>query len=216
MLNLVTEEIEVLGQQLLLTNQRAIVWKNERALILSDLHIGKSAHFRRSGIPMPKDILQRDLERLELLLNTFHPVSMIIVGDLFHAGTNTETHFFNDWLREFTDLKVVLVKGNHDQFNWQPDGVFVESAMKYVIDPFVFVHDPKEANSSLVFTISGHLHPGIKITGKGKQRLKIPCFEVSDTYIILPAFSQFTGLSMQRKNDKSAYYGFTENQIFKL
>ena len=47
-------------------------WQREDALILSDIHIGKTAHFRKHGIPMPDDVLQKDLEEsLTTMKNDF-------------------------------------------------------------------------------------------------------------------------------------------------
>ena len=89
-MKIVTEHITILNEELVLTNQRAIYWNKESALILSDLHIGKTAHFRRHGIPMPDDILQKDLLRLEELISHFEVKTLLIVGDLFHAETNTD------------------------------------------------------------------------------------------------------------------------------
>ena len=73
-----------------ITNQRAIFWKSQKSLILSDLHIGKSAHFQKSGIPVPSSVLQNDLNRLEQLIHHFSAEKLIIVGDLFHAEYNKD------------------------------------------------------------------------------------------------------------------------------
>ena len=57
-MKLATHEIEILGEKLILTNQRVVFWPKESALILSDLHIGKTAHFRKNGIAIPKNIFE--------------------------------------------------------------------------------------------------------------------------------------------------------------
>jgi metallophosphoesterase superfamily enzyme len=44
--------------------------------------------------------------------------------------------------------------------------------------------------------ISGHLHPGIKIQGKGRQRIILPCFVKYTNQLVLPAFGTFTGLHL--------------------
>ena len=97
-MKIVTEHITILNEELVLTNQRAIYWNKESALILSDLHIGKTAHFRRHGIPMPDDILQKDLRRLKELINHFNTRRLIFVGDLFHAEANSDMDTFKTWL----------------------------------------------------------------------------------------------------------------------
>ena len=59
-----TLEIEVLGEKLLLCNQKVMFWEAQSMLILSDMHIGKSAHFRKNGIAIPNSVLKNDLNKL--------------------------------------------------------------------------------------------------------------------------------------------------------
>ena len=78
-MTIVTEHITIKNEELILTNQRALYWQREDALILSDVHIGKIAHFRKHGIPMPDDVLQEDLERLKQLILHFGAETLLIV-----------------------------------------------------------------------------------------------------------------------------------------
>ena len=48
-MNLVTKKLEILGESFQITNQRVLFWEKESALILSDLHVGKSAFFRKNS-----------------------------------------------------------------------------------------------------------------------------------------------------------------------
>jgi Predicted ICC-like phosphoesterases len=82
-ITIATHNITFNQQELALTNQRAIFWQATKSLILSDLHIGKTAHFQKSGIPIPKGVLTADLERLKELIIFFKATNLIIVGDLF-------------------------------------------------------------------------------------------------------------------------------------
>lgn len=216
LLKIVLEHIAIKNEILTLTNQRAIYWKNKNALILSDIHIGKTAHFRRHGIPMPDDILQKDLERLKSLINYFEVHQLLIVGDLFHAETNSDMSTFKMWLKQFDNLKLILIKGNHDrQSNRLMDDLDIEVITKMNIGPFTLIHEPEERNSDS-FTISGHTHPGVMIKGKGKQKLKLPCYQVTSNQIILPAFSLFTGLNTTSRPDEAICYAFTDASIFKF
>ena len=83
------------------------------------------------------------------------------------------------------------------------------------ISPFTFVHEHLKKHSEQ-FVISGHTHPGVRIKGKGKQFLKLPCFQVSEHQIILPAFSLFTGLNTRSQPKDSVCYAFTDTSIFKF
>ena len=89
-------------------------WQEERALILSDLHIGKGGHFRKAGIPVPGQLQTDDLERLGSLVEAFSPEKLIVVGDMFHSRANGELEVFAKWRSKFPALGVILVRGNHD------------------------------------------------------------------------------------------------------
>jgi len=202
---------------LTLTNQRAVYWPEQRALILSDLHIGKTAHFRKSGIPVPSNILEQDLERLKTLILHFKPVKLLIVGDLFHAEFNKDISVFHLWMRQFKQLNLVLIKGNHDKHVFELyEGLTIDIISNYLeIAPFIFTHHISKVKDD-AFYISGHTHPGVLLKGKGRQKIKLPCFQVSQQQLILPAFSLFTGLNTNNAPATCVNYAFTDTQLFKL
>lgn len=47
-----------------LSSERTLFWENEQTLIVADLHIGKTGHFRKSGIGVPQSVYKEDLQRL--------------------------------------------------------------------------------------------------------------------------------------------------------
>jgi metallophosphoesterase superfamily enzyme len=55
-------------------------------LIVSDLHFGKTGHFRKSGIAVPQSVYKKDLQRLFHQVQYFQPRKLIVVGDLFHSS----------------------------------------------------------------------------------------------------------------------------------
>ncbi|WAC02816.1 ligase-associated DNA damage response endonuclease PdeM [Lacinutrix neustonica] len=191
-----TKDIIIKEEMLTLTNQRALFWRAQQALVLSDLHIGKSAHFRKSGIPISDQVLQKDLERLKALILHFNARQLIIVGDLFHAEVNSDIQTFKTWLLQFEGLELYLVIGNHDRVSntiYEALNIKISNPALEIL-PFRFIHDkvkPVEAH----FIISGHTHPGVVIRGKAKQSIKLPCYQVTNFQLILPAFSLFTGLN---------------------
>ena len=172
-------------------------WEEESMLIVSDLHFGKTGHFRKSGIPVPQQVYQEDLQRLMTQLQYFRPKALMLTGDLFHSHANQEHEWFVRW-RDAMDVEAVhLVPGNHDilpQTTYERMGLTVHHRM-YAKPPFHFVHDLNSVEKSVVkqYPISGHIHPGIRISGLGKQSLRFPCFFFSKAYAILPSFSKFTG-----------------------
>lgn len=216
-MDMVTKTIVCAKEMLTLTNQRAIYWKRENALILSDLHIGKTAHFRKYGIPIPTKILNHDLATLTTLIEHFKVLKIIIVGDLFHAEANNDLLLFNDWLQKYSALDIVLVLGNHDRIAKQVSQLFntITMVSELTLFPFQFVHDPVKSTDT-TFMISGHTHPGVLIKGKGRQRIKLPCYQANHQQLILPAFSLFTGLNTKKDSEDFVNYAFTNDSIFKV
>src|ERR1044071_4154683 len=101
-------------QNLWLSAQRSAFWEEEKALVVSDLHFGKTGHFRKSGIAIPQNIYKEDLQRLVSQLQYFKPKQLIIVGDLFHSNANKELELFKKWRKDLSSLQIHLIKGNHD------------------------------------------------------------------------------------------------------
>ena len=215
-MKIATLDINLASENLILTNQRALFWTDKSTLIISDIHIGKTAHFRRHGIPIPHQILEKDLERLANLISHFKAKTVIVVGDLFHAENNTDIELFKQWLQSFKTLKWILVKGNHDWLSKSIlKGLPFEVFTNYVVSPFRFIHD-KQQKTTEAFTISGHIHPGVFIKGKGRQRIKLPCFQVTHNQLILPAFSLFTGLNTRDIPENTTCFAFTDEAVFEV
>lgn len=208
-------EKEINGEILIFTNFRAVFWKREYALVISDLHIGKSAHFRKNGIAIPAGILEKDLKNLEELLHFFEVQHIIIVGDLFHAGKNTDLDLFCNWRKQFSHLKLTLIKGNHDRIKkeFYDEHCIDLIEEKLEIPPFTFIHEPEIKEHE--FTISGHIHPGI-VVGNHRESVKLPCFSYSKNQLVLPAFSEFTGLDTKSLKKNFKAIAFTKDLILEV
>lgn len=184
------------GEELILDKERALYLPKHQLLAISDLHLGKSAHFRQAGLQVPATIGLSDLHRLSLLIEKYNPKTLLINGDMFHHGLNTDIQIFAKWRARYDQVRFLLVKGNHDKLtNADYESMQIEiHEPSFCLGPFCFIHDaPKNVKEEL-YPISGHIHPGVAIVGKAKQRLKFPCFYFGKDYAVLPAFSLFTGL----------------------
>jgi len=95
-MNIKKKEITIAQQHFTLTNQSALFWKEHSTLVISDLHLGKTAHFRKNGIALPVDLIKEDLKRLRDLIIHFDAEQLLIVGDFLHAGKNSEIEIFKD------------------------------------------------------------------------------------------------------------------------
>lgn len=205
------------NQTWLLSAHRAVFWKEEKALIVSDLHLGKSAHFRKAGIAVPAQIEQDDLYRLQKLITTYRPAQVIIVGDMFHSSHNNDVPYFKLWRQQFADIVFKLVKGNHDILGEKVYAdINVEVHEELQINGIHFVHEPCEDTGEDRYTFSGHLHPGISIAGAGRQHLRLPCFYFGHTCSILPAFGKFTGLAMLDAAAADAVFVIANDSVLKI
>ncbi len=210
-------KIEIRGEELILDKERAIFLPNEKLLAISDLHLGKAAHFRKAGLSIPNTVSRNDLLRLENLLHKYQPKTLLINGDMFHSDYNTEIDEFAKWKENFNKVSFILVKGNHDR---QKEELYADLAIEvyepsYSSTKFCFIHDVAECNSNL-YSIGGHLHPGISIYNKAKQRLKLPCFYFGENHAILPAFSIFTGLQLLKPKEDDQVFAITPTKVVKV
>lgn len=209
--------IDCKGEQLILNRERAIYWATKKTLVISDMHIGKSAYFRKSGIQVPGTVGLTDLQRLTALMKEFAPETLIVTGDLFHNNINSDANTFMEWRRHYADLKVVLIKGNHDALkNEDYEALQIELRAKELLcGPFRFIHD-QPTTFDEYYNISGHIHPGVVLQGKAKQQLKFPCFYFGINCAILPAFSVFTGLKILKQGPGDRFYAITPGKVIQV
>jgi DNA ligase-associated metallophosphoesterase len=208
---------KILRQNFWLTAQRSVFWEEQKALIVSDLHFGKTGHFRKSGIAVPQTIYREDLQRLVSLVDYFKPAQLIVVGDFFHSTANSELDWFKKWRADLSFLHITLVKGNHDilQRKWyQEAGIdLIEDQLR--MHAFLFTHDKCDTYPD-VYTFCGHIHPGIYLQGLGKQGLRFPCFYFAEDHCILPAFSRFTGIALVRPRENETVFAIVEDQLIQM
>lgn len=215
------QQFNIKGQTLCLSADRSVFWEEHRALIVSDLHIGKTGHFRKAGIAVPQLVLKEDMQRLFSQVQYFKPSALIVVGDMFHSSANKELELFARWRSDMAALRISLIKGNHDilQNRWYADNGIELYEESLTIEPFCFSHDAENCSggdNADHYVFSGHLHPGIAVNGGGRQTLRFPCFYFSDTYCILPAFSRFTGTVGVKPAGGDVTFAIVNNSLVKI
>lgn len=209
-------ELRIRNNTFILLPQKAIYWKEQQTILVSDLHIGKIYHFRKAGIPVPQEGAQNNFKRLdEIILNT-NPTNIIFVGDLFHSDVNQEWDQFCDWRKQYPDIKMDIVLGNHDRLpddfcdNYQID-IYPQ---ELVIGPFTFAHHPHEEFTTDAYVISGHVHPVISLRGLARQYVTAPCFYFGTQQAILPSFGYFTGGYAIEIHEHDTVVAVTQNKLF--
>ncbi|MCP4091343.1 MAG: ligase-associated DNA damage response endonuclease PdeM [Gammaproteobacteria bacterium] len=185
------------GQHLRLLYQKAVYWKEEDCLIISDLHLGKSHHFSKGGVPLPKSVDTGNLLQLQSLFDVLSPSTVLFLGDLFHSEANAHVEETADFLDRYSQMEKILVEGNHDIMdtsNYERLGLKIYRGA-HQKGPFSFAHEPLENDEVAErYTISGHIHPGVRLKGRARKSMTLPCFYFGKRQAILPAFGNFTGL----------------------
>jgi len=192
----------------------AIFWERKKTLLISDVHLGKVAHFRKNGIGIPKDAIFENFTRLNTVLECFDSETIIFLGDLFHSKINNEWSFFSEWTRQHSQ-KVILVEGNHDIISKQYyTDLNIEIHQELIFDNFLLTHHPTERRG--FFNFCGHIHPGIKLRGKGRQFLNLSCFFRKPNQLIFPAFGEFTGNSYVIPTENDKVYAITKEEVIEI
>ena len=210
----------VSGEQLWLSPHKAVYWESTGTLIVSDLHFGKTGHFRKAGIAVPQHVFRNDLQRLFDLVSFFRPHTILIVGDFFHSAENREADLFARWRNDHNGIIIKLVLGNHDIFSrdWYTTNNIEVFENIYSQGPFSFVHEwlPEMESETETYFFSGHIHPGVRLSGMGRQSLRLPCFYFGRNAAILPAFSEFTGLAILEPDAGSRVFVIAEKKVLSL
>ena len=208
------KEIAIYNNHFYLHKTGAIFWKEKNTLLLADIHLGKVGHFRKSGIPVPRKVESLFYDKISKLKNSLNFSQIIFLGDLFHSSLNNEWFLFENWVKKSV-LKIILIKGNHDiipKFKFQQVGIKTYNDLK--IEKFLFTHHPKKINDHFVF--SGHIHPGVRLAGKGKQIMKFPCFIYNKDQIILPSFGGFTGMHLPKIKNDDQVFVITNKEVIEV
>jgi uncharacterized protein len=205
-------------EHFILSSERTLFWETERTLVVADVHVGKTGHFRKSGINVPQTVYKDDLHRLISQILFFKAERLIIAGDLTHSVANREMDLFRKWRMDFSSLEVHLARGNHDilREDWYHDTDIKVHKQGLRINEFAFVHDilePGEQSHGNEYIFSGHVHPVVMMRGRGKQSLRLPCFYFTSRYGILPAFSRFTGGYAIEPRKSDDIFALTDKEI---
>ncbi len=205
------------GTELLLLPEKAIYWPEKDALLVADLHLGKITHFRKAGIGLPQEVETENLERLSQLIIDHKVKTLYILGDLFHSHMNTQWAKFKSFMASFPQIQFVLIRGNHDILD---EKNYQAANLKYypdrlILEPFILTHIPLEA-ASKYYNICGHIHPGVRLRGKGLQAIKLPCFHFRADRLVLPAFGAFTGTARIEPQEEDCIFAIAEDKVVRV
>jgi len=79
--------------------------------------------------------------------------------------------------------------------------------------PFYLTHIPDEHKS--LYNLAGHIHPAVRLRGKARSYIKLPCFYFDANRCILPSFGTFTGSAVINPKKGDFVYAVLPNRIVK-
>ncbi len=211
--------VKIAGEEMVLLPERAMYWSSEKALLIADPHWGKDATFRASGIPVPSGTADEAIARVDCLVRRTGAREVIFLGDLLHAREGRSPVVFaslTQWRSSNMDIRLLLIRGNHDRRAGDPPsdlGVNCEDA-PYRRGPFILDHHPRASAEGYV--LAGHVHPGVRIYGRGRQSERLPCFFIGENVGILPAFGDFTGLADISSSDNDEIYAIADATVIRI
>lgn len=193
--------------------------KSLSALICSDLHLGYEGVMADRGTFLPKVNLKNIKDIVKKGARLADPTTLIVNGDIKNEFSDVHVEEFNEF-RDFMTFvtsetrikRVVLIKGNHDNFIdrlKKPLG-FEMHTQEATLGRYLFFHGEELPHSSAgKFLIMGHVHPSISIFSKIGAKEKLRCFLYGTDFIgrrviVLPAMNFFAdGFSVNTDQDLS-------------
>ncbi len=175
------------------TRNFALFLRDERTLVISDLHLGFEGALAEQGVSIPRFQRRVILERLGKMLDDVKAEKVVIAGDFKHEFSK---NLVDEWvevkqvLRFLKDrVTPVLVRGNHDNYLATILGdLNLPLDARADIGGYTIVHGHEEV-STLQPIVMGHEHPAVKLKDDLGATVSVPAFLVTDQLIVLPAFS---------------------------
>lgn len=180
-------DIPFLGETLTALPSGGLYWAAQNALVVSDLHFGKSERIaRRSGALLPPYDTLETLTRLSADIQATAPKTVICLGDSFDdlaAGAALDDAHRDTIRRLQAGRRWLWLEGNHDP---GPVDLGGEHLAELALGPLRFRHIAE--GGAAPGEISGHYHPKARV-----RHISRPCFMADEGRLILPAYGCYTG-----------------------
>jgi uncharacterized protein len=211
--------LELAAEAVVLMPSRSLYWPRGSTLLVADAHVGKAATFRAHGIFVPRGTTSATLGRLDDSLLRTGATRLVFLGDLLHAreGRSPETlRIVGEWRASHPALDVVLVRGNHDRSAGDPpETLGIRCVDAPMLDgPFAYVHHPAAIDGR--YTLAGHVHPAVRLSGPGRQHARLACFWIRDTGAVLPAFGDFTGQGIIEPAEGDRVFAIADKSVIEV
>jgi uncharacterized protein len=178
------------GASLTALGSGALWWPQEKLLVVSDLHLGKSERIaRRGGTALPPYDTRDTLTRLAADLALCHARTVICLGDSFDdiAASEALPEEERQWIFQLqAGRRWVWIEGNHDPGPIEFGGAHLA---ELPLPPLTFRHIARTGGSG---EISGHYHPKASLALRGRTITR-PAFLIDTDRVIMPAYGTYTG-----------------------
>ncbi|GKX35319.1 MAG: metallophosphatase [Rhizobiaceae bacterium MnEN-MB40S] len=186
-------QIVISGTTAVCDPQGALWLPDSGVLVVSDLHLEKSAAFARRGMLLPPYDTALTLKLLASVIGRYRPGCVISLGDSFHDKEGAANLNDGD-AEQLKDMMKGLdwywIAGNHDPD--RPSGLPGDCAEELYCDGLVFRHEPAADRADAIGEIAGHLHPAARVVRQGKG-VRRACFAGDGERLVMPAFGVMTG-----------------------
>jgi len=181
--------VRVAGIDMIADLSGAMVWGEERLLIVSDLHLEKGSSFATRRVLLPPYDTAATLDKLRAVIARHDPRTVIALGDSFHdrdAHQRLDTANRTTLAELQTGRDWIWIAGNHDPALPREIGGTVANEVQ--VGPLTFRHEPTGAHGE----IAGHLHPKARVSRRGRS-VERRCFASDGLRAVMPSFGAYTG-----------------------
>jgi hypothetical protein len=179
------------GVELSLDHRGALLWPDERLMVVADLHLEKGSAFARRGQMLPPYDSALTLATLSRLVARHRPGRLILLGDTFHdrgAHARMDSTIRESLAAVAASVECIWIAGNHDPET--PEELPGLKLAEIAIGPLVFRHEPRAGVQP--GEVAGHLHPVARVvTERGKLRRR--AFVSDGARLLMPAFGAYAG-----------------------
>ena len=142
-----------------------------------------------------------------------------MLGDFLHAAAGRVPALdtaFRAWRDAHAGLSVRIVRGNHDARAGDPPPAWAVDVVDepHALPPFLACHVPQAPRTG--YALCGHVHPGVRLAGRGRESVRLPCFVLGRRRALLPAFGRLTGLAIVAASPEDTVVAIAGDRLFRL
>jgi hypothetical protein len=206
--------------------------------VISDTHIGIEYEIYKSGITIPSQV-ERLEKRIDKMIKITKAKHLVILGDVKHQVPSISWQEYREipnFLEHFKNVKITIVKGNHDGFieRLAPAHIDIYESQGFKLGDILLTHGqawPDKKYLDAEYLIIGHVHPAIQFLVESFRSIE-PCwlkceidnkkllekFKVKTKFkqgIIMPAFNHLIGGMAFNSKDFEPLGPLLTNEILK-